>query len=52
MEGRAAATVAGDSGSGGGVDGCDDGEGLAIVMVVAVAATVVMTEREFNLKKD
>ena len=39
-------------GSGGGFNGCDDGEGLAIVMVVAEVATVVMAERKFDLKKD
>ena len=44
--------VEGGSGRGGGVDGCDDGEGLAIVMVVAEAATVVMAEKKFDLKKD
>ena len=53
-EERAASTmvVEGGSGRGGGVDGCDDGEGLAIVMVVAEAATVVMAEKKFDLKKD
>ena len=43
--------VEGGSGRGGGVDGCDDGEGLAIVMVVAEAATVVMAERKYDFKK-
>ena len=42
MEERAAVTVVveGGAGSGGGFDGCDDGEGLAIVMVVAEVATL------------
>ena len=52
VEERAAVMVVeGGVGSRGGFDGCDDGEGLAIVMVVAEIATVAMAERTFDLTR-